>query len=68
MTDRGGALESCCPRCGGAFHCGRNDTRPCACASLDLDITLLARLREGCDGCLCMTCLAQLRAAKPTPE
>jgi hypothetical protein len=35
---------------------------------LDIYITLLARVREGYDGCLCTTCLAQLRAATPTPE
>ena len=69
VSDGGGALESRCPRCGGAFRCGmHSDAGPCACTSLRLDVALLAQLRERYDGCLCMTCLAQLQAAAPAPE
>jgi len=62
MSAGGGALDSRCARCGGAFHCGVDDPQPCACTGLNLDVALLARLRERHDGCLCMACLAQLQA------
>ncbi|HEY6355853.1 MAG TPA: cysteine-rich CWC family protein, partial [Burkholderiaceae bacterium] len=26
-----------CPRCGDGFHCGINDTAPCACTTLQLN-------------------------------
>jgi hypothetical protein len=68
MTNQGSALDSRCPRCGGEFHCGMNDPAPCACTRSSLGVALLARLRERYDGCLCVTCLAQLQAAAPAPE
>jgi hypothetical protein len=69
MNARGAAAGgSRCPRCGGAFHCGANDPQPCPCAALTLDAALLARLRERHDGCLCLTCLAQLQADGAPPE
>jgi len=52
-----------CPRCGGAFHCGMNDDRPCPCTGLTLDAALQQRLRERYNGCLCINCLRALAAA-----
>ena len=54
-----------CPRCGGGFHCGVNDTTPCACTGLKLDAGLLLELRGRYAGCLCLRCLAELQAARP---
>lgn len=54
-----------CPRCGGNFRCGVNDSGPCACSTLKLSDTLLARLREQYPvNCLCLACLAGLSAAE----
>lgn len=52
-----------CARCGGGFHCGAHDERPCACASLSLDAALLAELRRRYSGCLCLACLRELGQA-----
>lgn len=54
-------LESRCPRCGGAFHCGANDPGPCACTTLKLDAATLARLSAEYHGCLCLRCLGELK-------
>ena len=42
--DAAQATDSRCPRCGGEFHCGVNDARPCACSSLQLSAAQLADL------------------------
>jgi hypothetical protein len=60
-----GAADSRCPRCGGGFHCGVNDSLPCACTTLVLSAELQARLREQYTGCLCLRCLHELAAAQP---
>lgn len=52
-----------CPRCGGSFHCGRDDGAPCACTGMQLDAATLAALRERYTGCLCLRCLAELSPA-----
>lgn len=54
--------NSRCPRCGGPFRCGVNDTGPCACSTLSLSPALLARLSQAYAGCLCLGCLQQLAA------
>jgi hypothetical protein len=61
-------LDDRCPRCGGGFHCGVNDTAPCPCTSVELDAATQATLRARYDGCLCLRCLQVLReeAARPT--
>jgi hypothetical protein len=46
-----------CPRCGGAFRCGIDDTLPCGCASIELSAATLAALRSRHVGCLCFGCL-----------
>jgi hypothetical protein len=51
------AASSTCPRCGGGFHCGANDTAPCACSTLQLSPATLAALRERYSLCLCLSCL-----------
>jgi hypothetical protein len=51
-----------CPRCGGGFHCGAQDTAPCPCSSLVLSPTLQAALRQRYSGCLCLDCLQALAA------
>jgi hypothetical protein len=56
--------DSACPRCGGGFHCGVNDTAPCACMSLQLDPALTAELRQRYTGCLCLACLRTLNAER----
>jgi Cysteine-rich CWC len=58
--------EEACPRCARTFHCGVNDSEPCACTTLTLDDALLAQLRERYDRCLCLSCLAELQASRPT--
>lgn len=61
-----GAAADRCPRCGGSFHCGMNDTGPCACTGIRLDAALLQRLRERYTGCLCLRCLqALVQEAEP---
>jgi len=54
------ASDITCPRCGSAFHCGIDDTQPCACSTLTLDAATLARLRSSFSGCLCLRCLQAL--------
>lgn len=49
-----------CPRCGGTFHCGIDDTGPCACTTVTLSSAVLADLRQRYTGCLCVRCLAEL--------
>ncbi|HPG79890.1 MAG TPA: cysteine-rich CWC family protein [Piscinibacter sp.] len=56
------ALESRCPRCGGAFHCGVSDAGPCACTTLTLTPALRAELGTRFRGCLCLACLRELSA------
>jgi hypothetical protein len=60
--------NSLCPRCGGGFHCGIDDSRPCACRSLQLDAATLAALRSQFTRCLCPVCLHTLATAPATPE
>jgi len=54
------ADNSRCARCGAPFHCGVNDTEPCACSTLQLDAATLAALRARFTGCLCVACLSGL--------
>jgi hypothetical protein len=56
------AGDAPCPRCGGGFHCGVNDTTPCACGRIDLSAELLGLLRERYTTCLCLPCLGELAA------
>jgi hypothetical protein len=49
-----------CPRCGGGFHCGVNDSVPCACSTVTLSAALLADLRQRYSSCLCQRCLLEL--------
>ena len=57
-----------CPRCGGGFHCGANDSAPCACTSLQLDTATLAELRSRYTGCLCLPCLREFAASNRPAE
>ena len=61
-AEPGTGINSACPRCGSAFHCGVNDSEPCACSSLKLDAATLRGLREQFTDCLCLNCLWQLQA------
>jgi len=54
-----------CPRCGGAFHCGAQDTAPCACTGLQLSPDLLSALRTRWTHCLCLGCLQALADGAP---
>lgn len=65
LCDTVSAATDRCPRCGGAFHCGRQDSEPCACGSLTLSPALLAALRERYPSCLCLACLKALAAGAP---
>jgi hypothetical protein len=56
--------DATCPRCGARFHCGVNDSVPCACTTVQLDAPTLAALRERYSGCLCLTCLQAHPAKK----
>ena len=60
-AENGTEVNSACPRCGGAFHCGVNDSAPCACGTLKLDEATLQALRERFGTCLCLNCLRQVR-------
>jgi hypothetical protein len=60
-----GATPVRCPRCGGGFHCGVADARPCACTAVGLDAALRVELAQRFRGCLCIACLREL-AADPT--
>ncbi|MEO8057418.1 MAG: cysteine-rich CWC family protein [Burkholderiales bacterium] len=54
-------INSACPRCGGAFHCGVNDSVPCACGGVKLNEATLQGLRERFRSCLCLNCLRRLQ-------
>ena len=68
MTDSGSAPAASerCPRCGGGFHCGVNDSTRCACTSVTLSAALQAELRQRYSGCLCLRCLVELANGAPT--
>ena len=55
-----------CPRCGGGFHCGVQDTSPCPCTTVKLSADLRASLRQRYTGCLCLACLKALTAEAQT--
>jgi hypothetical protein len=57
--------NSRCPRCGGEFHCGVRDDKPCACGEFTLTTDTLAALRHKYGTCLCFDCLARLQAPAP---
>ena len=57
-----------CPRCAGAFTCGRDGPAPCTCGTLTLSPALLARLQQQYRACLCLPCLRELAAAEPAPQ
>lgn len=59
------APDDHCARCGGAFHCGMNDERPCACTGITLDAATLANLRQRYSGCLCLRCLQAIAHEAP---
>ena len=54
-----------CPRCGGGFHCGVQDSAPCACTGLQLNAAQLQALRARYSHCLCLACLAAVAAGQP---
>ena len=60
-----GTLGERCARCGGNFHCGMNDTGPCACTGVTLAAATLADLRQRYSGCLCLRCLQALAVETP---
>ena len=62
-------LEDRCPRCGGGFHCGVNDSAACPCTTVTLDAATQAALRARYEGCLCLRCLQVLsdEALRPSP-
>lgn len=67
MNDSAPALDTACPRCGGAFHCGVNDGH-CACFGLRLSEALQQHLSATYPGqCLCVTCLAELSQPDACP-
>ena len=53
-----------CPRCGGGFHCGAQDSAPCACTGLQLSAAQLQALRARYSRCLCLACLAAVAAGQ----
>ena len=54
-----------CPRCGGGFHCGVQDSTPCACTGLQLSAAQLQALRVRYSHCVCLACLASVAAGQP---
>lgn len=56
----GGPVNSTCPRCQQAFHCGVIDAAPCPCSALALTDALRRRLAERYATCLCVACLREL--------
>ena len=54
-----------CPRCGAAFHCGVQDSTPCACTGLQPSAAQLQALRVRYSRCLCLACLASVAAGQP---
>ena len=54
-----------CPCCGGGFHCGVQDSAPCACTGLQLSAVQLQALRARYSRCLCLACLAAVAAGQP---
>lgn len=62
------AVNTACPRCGGGFHCGVQDSTPCPCTTLNLDPALIKALEARFLGCLCIACLAELQAGSRTAD
>ncbi|MDM4766584.1 cysteine-rich CWC family protein [Pelomonas sp. SE-A7] len=60
MSDATLELNAACPRCGGPFHCGAADAR-CDCFDLKLDEALRSELARQYQGCLCLSCLRELK-------
>jgi hypothetical protein len=58
-------IDSTCPRCGQAFHCGVNDAAPCACGGIELTGDTLRLLRERYTACLCLACLHEISSMPP---
>ena len=61
LDPRDGDDNARCPRCGGSFHCGRQDAR-CDCAQVHLDDATRAALQRQFEGCLCVACLRAMQA------
>jgi ribosomal protein L34E len=55
-------LNTRCPRCGEAFHCGVADGAPCQCAAVPLPNRVCDHLRANYSGCLCCGCLREVVA------
>ena len=61
-TGQDNSAAASCPRCGAHFHCGVNDSTPCACSTLQLSAAQLTELRQRYGDCLCLACLTRLSA------
>jgi ribosomal protein L34E len=47
-----------CPRCGSDFHCGKSGK--CWCYEVDLPPSLLEKIDDTYDSCLCPDCLKEV--------
>lgn len=54
------AFNAACPRCQQPFHCGADEAR-CDCFDLKLDDALRQQLASQYSGCLCLSCLRELK-------
>lgn len=58
--------EAVCPRCGKTFHCSKSGK--CWCYEIYLPVSVLEKIEETYDRCLCSTCLAEMIKTHHGPE
>lgn len=54
-------MEKDCPRCGVSFVCRVDDISACHCAPVKLDELQLAYVKMHYPGCLCNSCLNEIK-------
>ena len=51
-----------CPRCGKKFHCGKSGK--CWCYEYDVPTSVLEKIEDEFDACLCPDCLKEFATSK----
>jgi hypothetical protein len=61
-------MKKICPRCTNYFDCKHNDILQCHCVSIRLDSRQLEFIGRNYDGCLCHSCLQEIKDYFPTVD
>ncbi len=51
-----------CPRCGASFHCSKSSR--CWCYGVSIELSVLDKLHDTYNSCLCPECLEEFSAGK----